>query len=136
MAVSSFIPSLTKFPNISRFIPEYSPDQQKYFLKIFSVTFISGFLLMAIMLKGITLFTTIGELQAADKQKQTLAWQQVYWEKVAQEHPGYRDAYFQLATLSYRLGEKVKATEYLDQAMKLDPNFAEGKDFQAKLQAK
>ena len=134
MAVLSFIPSSIKSPKISRFIPDYSADQQKYFLKIFSITFISGFLLMVIILKGITLFTTIGELQAAKQQKQSLVQQQVYWEKIAVEHPGYRDAYFQLAILSYQLGEKVKATEYLDQTMLIDPNFAAGKEFQKELQ--
>ncbi len=133
MALSSFISSLNKFPNISRFIPEYTPEQQRYYVKIYSVTFISGFLLMAIILKGMSLFTTIGQLQAAEQQKKALVQQQSYWEGIVEEHEGYRDGYFQLAVISYQLDEKGKAQEYLDRAMALDPNFVQGKEFQKKL---
>lgn len=122
-----------KFPNISRIITETPHDQQLFYVKIFSVSFVSTFLIVAIMLKGVTLFTNIGELQAAEQQRTTLKEQQHYWEKIVKEHPDYRDAYFQLAVTSYQLGEKKVAKEYLDKTLMLDPHFEQGKELERQL---
>lgn len=46
-----------------------------------------------------------------------------FWEKVILEKPDYRDAYLQLAILSYQSYEKEKAKSYLGKALDLDPNF-------------
>lgn len=50
-----------------------------------------------------------------------------YWQNVVTEKKGYRDGYFQLAVLWYQLGQNVKAQIYLSEALKLDPNFEEGR---------
>ena len=46
-----------------------------------------------------------------------------FWEKIIKEKPDYRDAYFQLAILSYQLGKIKKAQTYLQKTLDLDPNF-------------
>lgn len=51
------------------------------------------------------------------------------WEGISQKYPTYRDAYFEEALFAYQLGEKQKAWDLVDQALRIDPNFAQGKAF-------
>jgi hypothetical protein len=44
------------------------------------------------------------------------------WQTVLTKHPDYRDAYIQLAVLSYAQGDVAIAKSYLVQAAGLDPN--------------
>lgn len=59
-----------------------------------------------------------------------------YWQNVVIEKKGYRDGYFQLAVLWYQLGQNAKAQTYLSQALKLDPNFEEGRKLEKVLSSK
>lgn len=52
------------------------------------------------------------------------------WEKIVKDYPNYRDAYLYLARLNLIIYEKDKAQAYLDQALKLDPNFEPTKKLQ------
>jgi tetratricopeptide (TPR) repeat protein len=45
-----------------------------------------------------------------------------YWQKIASAHPDYRDAYIQLATLSYAQGNLAQTKVYIQKAAELDPN--------------
>lgn len=45
-----------------------------------------------------------------------------YWKDVAANRPDYRDAYIQLAALSYSQGDLISTKSYLDTARGLDPN--------------
>jgi len=47
----------------------------------------------------------------------------IAWEKIIDEKPNYRDGYLQLAYLYYKLYKNEKAKEYLQKAIKLDPNY-------------
>ncbi len=60
-------------------------------------------------------------------QRSQLEKQIVYWENVVAGHKNYRDAYFTLALLEYKLGNNVKARMYLDKTFYIDPNFEEGR---------
>lgn len=57
--------------------------------------------------------------QAAREEAET-----VYWQKTVTAHSDYRDAYIQLAAISYRQGNLMQAHSYLTQALALDPNNA------------
>lgn len=46
----------------------------------------------------------------------------IYWKGVAAAHPDYRDAYIQLAALSYAQGNSTQTKMYLTTAAALDPN--------------
>jgi tetratricopeptide (TPR) repeat protein len=48
----------------------------------------------------------------------------MYWQHILATHPDYRDAYIQLAALSYQDGNLTQANAYLVQAQTLDPNNA------------
>lgn len=45
------------------------------------------------------------------------------WEKIAQDFPGYRDAYLKLAQLHYTIYQNKESRENLDKALEIDPNF-------------
>lgn len=123
----------SKFPRISRFIPEIPREEQFFYAKIFVVSFVSLFLLVAISHKGFSLLTTINQLEAAGQRRSQLEQERVYWDQVVKEHPGYRDANFQLSVISYQLGDLANARHYLQQALHIDPNFQEGKEFGEKI---
>jgi tetratricopeptide (TPR) repeat protein len=68
---------------------------------------------------------------ATDPSNMLLAWQnepvrrhqqEEYWKQVLTSHPDYRDAYIQLAALSYQEGNLTQTHAYLTQAQSLDPN--------------
>lgn len=59
-----------------------------------------------------------------------------YWQNVVIEKKGYRDGYFQLAILWYQLGQNDKSQIYLSEALKLDPNFEEGRKLEKVLSSK
>lgn len=56
-----------------------------------------------------------------------------YWEEVIVNKPNYRDAYLQLALLHYKLYYNEKASEYLQKALALDPNFQPAREIEKKL---
>lgn len=45
-----------------------------------------------------------------------------YWQEIAATHPDYRDAYIQLAHISYAQGNLTQTKAYLSQAAAIDPN--------------
>lgn len=118
-----------KFPSNFRFIPEYFQTKEIYYIKIFCFSFVTTFLLVSIMLKGYQLFLGIQTLHAATMDRAVLNQESRYWQDVIARHPGYRDAEFKLAVLSYQLGEKDKSKHYLQEALIIDPNFKEGREF-------
>lgn len=122
-------PNQPKFPSIFRFITELPRVRQLFYLKIFGFSFVTTFLLVSIMLRGYQLFEGIQVLHAASLQREELQKERAYWQDVAVRHPGYRDAEFKLAVVTYELGDKVKAKEYLDKAFSIDPNFEQGRAF-------
>lgn len=49
-----------------------------------------------------------------------------FWEKIVSERPFYRDGFLQLASLSFKIGQKDAAQNYLQRALEIDPNFEAG----------
>lgn len=119
----------SKFPNNYRFITEFTRGKEFLYIKIFCFSFITTFLLVSVMLKGYQLLSGINTLQAATTKREALRQEQAYWEDVVTRHPGYRDAEFKLAVLSYQLGEKDKAKRYMSEVFAIDPNFTKGREF-------
>lgn len=46
-----------------------------------------------------------------------------FWKGVAGKYKNYRDAYFKITTLEYRLGNIDEAKKNLRKTLELDPNF-------------
>lgn len=56
---------------------------------------------------------------AKEEQKKKEA---IYWQNIIAVHPDYRDAYVQLAQISYNQGNITDAHTYLMRAQNIDPN--------------
>lgn len=144
-----------QLPSISPSIPEIVPPVtvqqeivavEKWYhqwqkrLKIFELKVVTG----AVMLLSLAIFSAIAviayDTYRLEKQKQALMQEREkissqinYWQDVTKKYQGYRDGYFQLALLEYQLGEKEKATVYLQNVFDIDPNYEPGRKLEALL---
>lgn len=114
------------FPSIPRIIPEIS-------LKAFAfdrwvlVAFATGVLLMFVIVLGVDLHNNMLVLNKVKEERVNQAKEIAYWEDIVKKYSNYRDGYFKLALLTYQLGKKDEAKGYLQKALVIDPNFAEGR---------
>lgn len=102
-----------KFPKFYRFITE-SPFLSVVFLSVFLVVFI---------LVGFDLLGNVANMERVLSERRSIALQIQYWHNVVGKYKDYRDGYFQLAVLEYRLGNMRKAKMYLKEVFRIDPNF-------------
>ena len=114
-----------KFPNISRFITESK--------KGVGIVILFFLLFSAIIVSGVQAYNHFQQRQQVLGDRAELLSKVIYWETVVKTYKGYRDGYFQLAVLHYQLGNKGKANMYLQEALKLDPNFEEGRKLEQML---
>lgn len=98
---------------------------QKYIIanKIFLISFLCGFIAMAIVLQGYQLKENIDYLGKVHVKRSSLMQEISYWQGIITTYKGYRDAYFKLATLEEQLGNYDFAKLYLHKVVSLDPNF-------------
>lgn len=113
-----------QLPNNSRFIPEgVDRDELIYFTGIFCI-------LAAILVVSVDLYRNFNEEKKLTAEKIKTLSDKAFWEYQIEARPDYRDAYFSLALINYKLMNFNEARENLDKSMDLDPNFKEGKDFE------
>jgi hypothetical protein len=91
--------------------------------KVFLFNFTIGFLIMAIGLVGYDLRNNMRKVDALRIEKQTIEKQIVHWQGIVAKYKDFRDGYYQLAVLVYRLGDKQMASQYADKALVIDPEF-------------
>lgn len=115
-----------QLPSISRLITEYK--------KIIVFVLLLIALSTIIYFAGLQTYRHYQEKEKVMSERKTILTRIAYWQKVVTEKKDYRDGYFQLAVLLYRLGRKEQAKMYLGQALKLDPNFEEGRKLEKILQ--
>lgn len=141
----------SQFPNIYRFITEsklfkntkkvefkliWQSKHHKYlyyFLAFLSV------LTTLIFFLGIIMFTSSFYQKAAEYRNISLERKNTeekinFWKSIANKYEGYKDAYFQIALLEFRLGNIKNALEYNKKALLLDPNFEDSKKLQILLE--
>lgn len=121
--------SPTEFPNIFRFITE-----QKYFKKIkkhqwrlITAGFVSAIILGAIVIVGADSYKNYQENKRLSEKRKNIEAQIKFWQSVNQKYKGFRDSYFELALLEYQLKDFNKSRVYLKEALRLDPNFKDGR---------
>lgn len=85
---------------------------------------------VAILIVGADLQKNIQNKQNLEKERVKVVREIEYWEKTIEKYKNFRDAYFQLAVLNYRLGNFEKAKSFLQKTLELDPNFEEAKDLE------
>jgi tetratricopeptide (TPR) repeat protein len=118
-----------KFPNIPRSITERfshisfrkTIGTPAFFFHILSVG-----IFVAILYQGNTLFTTWQTFSLIQKEEAQIYQEVTYWQDITRKFSNYRDGYFSLAVLYYRLGNDMKAKENLDKVLSIDPRFEQG----------
>ena len=88
------------------------------------------------MLVGFDVLGNLHKMTQLNNQWQGIVLQINYWQKVVDKYKDYRDGYFQLAILEYRLGQKEKSRMYLKEVFRLDPNFEKGRELEKILNSK
>ncbi|MFH1840750.1 MAG: hypothetical protein ABH807_01140 [Candidatus Shapirobacteria bacterium] len=88
-------------------------------------------LLVVILL---SLICFIFRIRNQNNQERVALQQQVAtWEKIAKSKPDYRDAWLQLAKFHYEQQNLNLAKYYVDNALKLDPNYEVAQEFKRRL---
>lgn len=128
-----------KSPNIPRNIPDTTSSNWvslatiRTHAEVILVSFISGVLLMGIGVIGVELQKNQQELGRRDALHQSLSKHQRYWKEVVSKYPDYKDAYFQLAIVSFQLGDTEQAKIAIGKVLEIDPNDVTGQEFAKKI---
>jgi len=120
---------MNKFPNIFRFITEqkYLKKIKKHQWRIITAGFVFAIILGAIVIVGADSYKSYMENKRLSEKRENIRAQIKFWQSVNQKSPGFRDSYFQLALLEYQLKDFNKSREYLEEVLRLDPNFKSGR---------
>jgi tetratricopeptide (TPR) repeat protein len=121
------VEAIALFPKNLRFITEYSfSESHSFTIKVILTSAVSIFLLGLIFLQAVALLNTLKQQEVQFQQKQQLQNEVKYWEGVANKYQGYRDVYYRIGALQYKLGNTAESQKYVKKALELDPNFPEG----------
>lgn len=117
-----------RFPSIFRFITEdIHISNGKRYIRLFIVSFVSGFFLIAIGIQTNLLLQNIQQLKIVKQERARINAQIGYLKTITKNYTDYRDIYFRIATLDYQLGNIEESKKYLRKALDADPNFKEGR---------
>jgi tetratricopeptide (TPR) repeat protein len=114
--------NLSLFPTINRFITET--------WKFFIVSFASGLLIIAIVFQTMNLIKNMKEEKSLMATREKTIAELKYWEQITGQYKNYRDGYFKVALLQYRLGNIEEARLNLKKTLELDPNFEKGRNLE------
>lgn len=93
-------------------------------------------LLVLVIFQAQSLWTHSQEKKQKEQGRAELMRQEAYWQGVVDKYQDYRDGYYNIALLAYRLGEDSRAEEYIQKALDLDPNFKQGKELEVIINGK
>jgi tetratricopeptide (TPR) repeat protein len=121
------VETIALFPRNLRFITEGKfTERQSRNIKVVLVSGASLFLLALISLQCVTLWYNIREQQTLVLDREQLQNEAAYWEQIANKYQGYRDVYYRIASIQYKLGNYSESQRYVKKALELDPNFPQG----------
>jgi|SRR5579862_8866366 len=125
--LNSQVQTIALFPKNLRLITEFTFSQgQSYTIKVILTSVVSLFLLGIIFLQGVAIWYTIQQRELLAQQRLQTENEVKYWESVANKYQGYRDIYYKIGALEYKLGDIAESQKYVKKALELDPNFPEG----------
>lgn len=124
-----------KFPKIYRFITDSLAGVSRFFNSlslgrraiIFFISFLSLIFALTLITISSDAYKNILEERKIEQERGEISRKIQYWESIATKYQGYRDAYFQLAVLEYKLRDFEKSMSYLKKVLEIDPNFQEGR---------
>jgi len=105
-----------------------------YYVFIFLTAILSILLIIGILTFSARFYKSASEFTKINTERQSLQKKINFWQSIANKYEGYKDAYFQIAILEYRLGNFKKAEEYNKKALLLDPNFEDSKKLEILLE--
>lgn len=91
--------------------------------RLLVILLVASILLLHLVLFAQNLYSDYQETKRREAEKQAIEAEIAKWEQVVRQRPNYRDAYFELAVLTYRLGRLAETRFYLRHVFDLDPNF-------------
>lgn len=119
--------TLALFPKNLRLITEYTFSQnQSFTIKVLLTSVVSLFLLGLIFVQGVAIWYTMQQRELLVQQRLQTENEVKYWENLANKYQGYRDIYYKIGALEYKLGNIPESQKYVKKALELDPNFPEG----------
>lgn len=125
-----------KFPNIYRTFTEnfikFKKKNSKFLkkLKLQSVVTLYILTIALILILSLDLLNSLQKQKEINFERAKIESEIKVWEAIADKYQGYKEAYFQLAVLNYKLGNFEKAKYYIDKTLYIDPNFTKAKDLQ------
>lgn len=96
----------------------------------FWVGIAAGAIIIGITIVGLDLNKNLLEKQRINQEKEKILSEIKFWQDISQKYKGYRDAYFKLALLEYKMGNIDKSRNYLKTTFDLDPNFEKGRELE------
>lgn len=129
---------MVKLPRIYRFITDsltVSLFSTKSFkpartIKIATLTLLGAVMFFLLGTSGYDLYNNYQDKKKLDLERQEIISKIEKWKAIVSKYKDYRDGYFQLAILEYRLRDFTKSKLYLDKVLALDPNFEKGRVFE------
>ena len=82
---------------------------------------------MTIGIVSFDIHTNLVKLRVAQRERLVVETQVSHWQGVVNRYKNYRDGYYQLAVLEYRLGNNQAAYDYSQKTLEMDPGFKEAK---------
>ncbi len=110
-----------KFPRISRFITE----KDNFFVIIALII-----ILIAFIVVSIDTYKNARLASSSTMEKQSLLSEERAWKQILNKYPDYKNGYLALSVVEYRLGESKDAWGSLNNALRIDPNYAEARSFE------
>jgi tetratricopeptide (TPR) repeat protein len=121
------VQTIALFPKNLRAITEYSfSKSQSFTIKVIITSAVSVLLLGLIFLQAVAIWNNYKQQELLVQQRLELQNEVKYWEAIANKYQGYRDVYYRIAALQYKLGNINESQKYVKKALELDPNFPEG----------
>lgn len=123
-----------EFPQIFRKIPASRLNRGLW--RGFLLLLIASILLFQLGKFGKNLYERYQIAKTKQVEKQSLEAQVAKWQEVIAKRADFRDAYFELAILTYRLNRLAEAKYYLAKTLALDPNFQPAIELEKELKNK
>lgn len=117
-----------KSPSNSRTIPAISSFFGIYHKSL--IVFVIIIFILTAALVALDLQRNLENKMKNDIQRENLTNELVFWEDFVGKHADYRDAYFKMSLLEYKLGNVIAAKRYVERGLALDPNSEDGKNIE------
>jgi tetratricopeptide (TPR) repeat protein len=132
----------SQFPKIYRIITEnkhykkFLASKRVFYILSGFIVFVSMIITIGVVIFSVKLYENTSILIGLTNSRRGLASEVSFWNSISQKYEGYKDAYFQIAILEYKLGNFKKAKEANLKAILLDPGFEDSKKLEVLLNGK